>query len=90
MILSKEAPCGHFRTKRELPALEARHHGFGARRRDDGALRLLDVAKAVLGELCVGHRAILPGGNSVQAGGDNFRMSFKTTLFEALASSDQC
>jgi hypothetical protein len=92
MVLPKETPSGHLSTERELPALEARHHGFGARRGDDGALRLLDVAKAVRGELCVGHQNYFTRRQFGPPKGDNLRMSFKTTLFKALevAATAQC
>ena len=55
MVFAEEAPRSHGRAKRELAALEARHHRFGAGCGDDRAWRLLDVAQAVLRELRVGH-----------------------------------
>lgn len=60
MVLAEEALRSHLRAEYELPALEAGHHGFGARRCDDGAWRLLDVAQAILRELRVGHAAFYP------------------------------
>jgi len=60
MVLAEKAPRSHPGAKNELPALEAGHHGFGARRGDDGAWGLLDVAQAILRELGVGHAAFYP------------------------------
>jgi len=61
MVLTEKAPRSHGRAKCEFAALEARHHGVGARRCDDGAWRLLDVAQAILSEVGVGHAAFYPG-----------------------------
>src|SRR5437868_63549 len=55
MVLAKEAARSQRRADHEFSALEARHHGFGARCCDDGAWRLLDIAQTILGELGVGH-----------------------------------
>lgn len=60
VVLAKVAFRSHRRAEGELAALEARHHGFGARRCDDGARRLLDVAQAILRELSVGHAPFYP------------------------------
>ena len=63
MVLAEEAPRSHGRAKHELSALEAGHHGFRARRRDDRPWRLFDVAQTILGELGGRHAVILPGCN---------------------------
>ena len=60
VVLAEEAFRSHGGSEGELAALEARHHGLGARRRDDGAWRLLDIAQTILRELGVGHAAFYP------------------------------